>query len=136
MINDGLWDVYNEFHMGAAAEMVAEKYGISREEQDTFAAESHRRAAAATAEGRFREADSAGRSSACQKGGSAAQRSTRTRRFGPIPPSRFLLELKPAFKEGGTVTAGNAPGVSDGAAAVVVTSAGAGKGTGNCSPWQ
>ena len=54
MIHDGLWDVYNQFHMGAGAEMVAEKYNISREEQDTFAAESHRRAAAATAEGRFR----------------------------------------------------------------------------------
>src|SRR5215472_5716042 len=54
MINDGLWDVYNQFHMGTAAEMVAEKCNISREEQDEFAVESHRRAAAATAEGRFR----------------------------------------------------------------------------------
>ena len=54
MIHDGLWDVYNQFHMGAAAEMVAEKYNITREDQDAFAAESHRRAAAATAEGRFR----------------------------------------------------------------------------------
>ena len=55
MINDGLWDVYNKFHMGAAAEMVAEKCGISREDQDAFAAESHRRAAAAAAEGRFHD---------------------------------------------------------------------------------
>ena len=55
MIHDGLWDVYNDFHMGAAAEMVAEKYGITREEQDAFAAESHRRAAAATAQGVFRD---------------------------------------------------------------------------------
>ena len=54
MIHDGLWDVYNQFHMGAAAEMVAEKYHIGREDQDAFAAESHRRAAAATLEGRFR----------------------------------------------------------------------------------
>src|ERR1700756_5820956 len=54
MIHDGLWDVYNQFHMGVAAEMVAEKYHISREDQDAFAAESHRRAAAATTEGRFR----------------------------------------------------------------------------------
>ena len=54
MIHDGLWDVYNQFHMGAAAEMVAEKYHITREDQDAFAAESHRRAAAATAAGRFR----------------------------------------------------------------------------------
>src|SRR3974377_1669177 len=54
MIHDGLWDVYNQFHMGAAAEMVAEKCKISREDQDAFAAEPHRRAAMATAEGRFR----------------------------------------------------------------------------------
>ena len=55
MIHDGLWDAYNDFHMGAAAEMVAAKYGITREEQDAFAAESHRRAAAATAQGVFRD---------------------------------------------------------------------------------
>ena len=55
MILDGLWDVYNDFHMGTAAEMVAAKYGICREQQDAFAAESHRRAAAATAQGLFRD---------------------------------------------------------------------------------
>lgn len=122
MIHDGLWDVYNEFHMGAAAEMVAAKYNVSREDQDAFAAESHRRAAAATAEGRFRAQILPVEVPSAKKGGPPrffdADEAIR-----PETTAEVLARLKPAFKEGGTVTAGNAPGVSDGAAALVVTSA-------------
>ncbi len=122
MIHDGLWDVYNQFHMGAAAEMVAEKYQITREDQDAFAAESHRRAAAATAAGRFRaqilpvEVPSA-------KKGEAPRFFETDEAIRPDTTAEILAKLKPAFKPDGTVTAGNAPGVSDGAAAVFVTSA-------------
>jgi acetyl-CoA C-acetyltransferase len=122
MIHDGLWDVYNQFHMGVAAEMVAETCGISREDQDAFAAESHRRAAQATKEGLFRDEILPVEVPPAKKGEVA-------RVFAQDEPIRsdttaeILARLKPAFKEGGTVTAGNAPGVSDGAAAVVVTSA-------------
>jgi acetyl-CoA C-acetyltransferase len=121
MIHDGLWDVYNQFHMGAAAEMVAEKYHITREEQDAFAAESHRRAAAATSAGNFRaqvlpiEVPSA-------KKGEAPRAFEADEAIRLETTVEVLAKLKPAFKQGGTVTAGNAPGVSDGAAAVVVTS--------------
>jgi len=122
MIHDGLWDVYNQFHMGAAAEMVAEKYNITREDQDAFAAESHRRAASATAASRFQaqilpiEVPSA-------KKGEAPRVFDTDEAIRPDTTIGALAKLKPAFKPGGTVTAGNAPGVSDGAAAVVVTSA-------------
>jgi len=122
MIHDGLWDVYNQFHMGAGAEMVAEKYNISREEQDTFAAESHRRAAAATAEGRFR-AQILPVEIRPSKKGEAPRAFDTDEGIRPDTTVQVLAKLKPAFKEGGTVTAGNAPGLSDGAAALVVTSA-------------
>ena len=122
MINDGLWDVYNQFHMGAAAEMVAEKYGISREEQDAFAAESHRRAAVATAEGRFRAQILSVEVPPAKKG-EAPRAFDTDEGIRPDTTVEILAKLKPAFKQGGTVTAGNAPGVSDGAAALVVTSA-------------
>jgi len=122
MINDGLWDVYNQFHMGAAAEMVAEKYSISREEQDAFAAESHRRAAAASAEGRFR-AQILSVEVPPSKKGEAPRAFDTDEGIRPDTTVQVLAKLKPAFKEGGTVTAGNAPGVSDGAAALLVTSA-------------
>jgi acetyl-CoA C-acetyltransferase len=122
MIHDGLWDAYNGFHMGAAAEMVAEKFGFSRADQDAFAAESHTRAAAATAQGVFRDEILPIALPAARKGEPArvfdADESIR-----PGTTVDILARLKPAFKEGGTVTAGNAPGLSDGAAAVVVTSA-------------
>lgn len=122
MIYDGLWDAYNDFHMGAAAEMVAEKLGISRVEQDAFAAESHTRAAAATAQGVFFDEILPIALPAAKKGEPArvfdADESIR-----PDTTVDILARLKPAFKEGGTVTAGNSPGISDGAAAVVVTSA-------------
>ena len=122
MINDGLWDVYNQFHMGAAAEMVAEKYNISREDQDAFAAESHRRAAAATSEGRFK-AQIVPVEVASAKKGEAPRAFDTDESIRPDTTKEILAKLKPAFKQGGTVTAGNAPGVSDGAAAVMVTSA-------------
>jgi acetyl-CoA C-acetyltransferase len=122
MINDGLWDVYNEFHMGAAAEMVAEKYHISRADQDAFAAESHRRAAAATAEGHFRAQILSVEVPPAKKGEAPrAFDADEAIRLDTTP--EILGKLKPAFKKDGTVTAGNAPGVSDGAAAVVVTGA-------------
>jgi acetyl-CoA C-acetyltransferase len=122
MINDGLWDVYNQFHMGEAAEMVADKCNITRQDQDAFAAQSHRRAAEATAAGRFRaqilpvEVPPA-------KRGEAPRAFDTDEAIRPDTTVDVLAKLKPAFKPGGTVTAGNAPGVSDGAAAVVVTSA-------------
>jgi acetyl-CoA C-acetyltransferase len=121
MVYDGLWDAYNDFHMGAAAEMVAEKCEISRADQDAFAAESHSRAAAATAQGVFRDEILPIEVPAAKKGAPAtlfgADESIR-----PGTTVETLSKLKPAFKEGGTVTAGNAPGVSDGAAALVVMS--------------
>jgi acetyl-CoA C-acetyltransferase len=122
MINDGLWDVYNQFHMGSAAEMVAEKYKITREDQDAFAAESHRRAAAATAEGRFRAQILPVDVPPAKKGEPPRAFDT-DEAIRPDTTAQILSKLKPAFKAGGTVTAGNAPGVSDGAAALVVTSA-------------
>ena len=122
MIHDGLWDVYNQFHMGAAAEMVAEKYRITREDQDAFAAESHRRAAQATAEGRFRAQILPVEVPPAKKG-EAPRAFDADEAVRPDTTVEVLAKLKPAFKQGGTVTAGNAPGVSDGAAALVVTSA-------------
>ena len=122
MIQDGLWEVYNNFHMGVGAEKIAARYGISREEQDTFAAESHRRAASATAEGFFREEILPVEIPPSKKGAESrlfdADESVR-----PETTVEILSRLKPAFQPEGTVTAGNSPGVSDGAAALVVTSA-------------
>jgi len=121
MVHDGLWDVYNQFHMGSAAEMVAEKYNITREDQDAFAAESHRRAAAATADGRFR-AQILPVEVAPAKKGEAPRLFDADEAIRPETTVQVLAKLKPAFRDGGTVTAGNAPGISDGAAALVVTS--------------
>jgi acetyl-CoA C-acetyltransferase len=122
MIHDGLWEAYNGFHMGVGAEKIAAKYGITREEQDAFAAESHRHAAAATREGLFRDEILPVDIPAAQKGGTPrlfdADESIR-----PDTTVEILARLRPAFQEDGTVTAGNAPGISDGAAALVVMSA-------------
>ena len=122
MINDGLWEAYRGFHMGVGAEMIAAKYGITREEQDAFAAESHRRAAIATEQGLFREEIRCVEVPAAKKGAPprifSADESIR-----PETSVEILAGLKPAFQAGGTVTAGNSPGVSDGAAATVVMSA-------------
>jgi acetyl-CoA C-acetyltransferase len=122
MIHDGLWEIYNGFHMGVGAEKIAAKYGIGREEQDAFAAESHRRAAAATAQGFFREEILPVEIPAARKGG-AARIFDDDESVRPETTAEILAGLKPAFQADGTVTAGNAPGVSDGAAALVVTSA-------------
>ena len=122
MVNDGLWDIYNNYHMGITGENVAEKYGITREEQDEFALNSHRKALSAMKECRIKSQIVPVEIPAKKKG---------------APPTIFdkdespredttievLRSLKPAFKKDGTVTAGNAPGVNDGAAALVVTSA-------------
>ena len=120
MIHDGLWDVYNDYHMGQTAELVSEKYRVSREEQDAYALESHRRAIAAIRECRF--SAQIVPVEVPQKKGEPVVIS---RDEGPREDTSMeaLRKLKPAFKKDGTVTAGNAPGVNDGAAAVVVTSA-------------
>jgi acetyl-CoA C-acetyltransferase len=122
MICDGLWDPYNDFHMGSAAEMVAARYGITREDQDAFAAESHRRAAAAAAQCFLHDEILPVEIPPARKGESPrifdADESVR-----PGTTVEILARLKPAFKDGGTITAGNAPGVSDGAAATIVMSA-------------
>lgn len=122
MIQDGLWEAYRGYHMGFAAEMIAEKYGITREEQDAFAAESHRRAAEATEKGWFREQIVPVEIPAAKKG-EPPRVFEKDEAIRPETTVEVLSRLKPAFKEGGTVTAGNAPGVSDGAAAVIVTNA-------------
>jgi acetyl-CoA C-acetyltransferase len=119
MVHDGLWDVYNDFHMGQTAELVAEKYGITREEQDCFALHSHQRAAAAWREGRYAAEVVPVEIPAKKKGGAPTlfERDEAIREDASL---ESLRALKPAFKKDGTVTAGNAPGVNDAAAAVVV----------------
>jgi acetyl-CoA C-acetyltransferase len=118
MIGDGLWDAYEDYHMGCTGEIVAEKYGVSREEQDLYALESHRKAVAAIQCGKFK-AETLPVAIPQKKGDPlvfAVDESPRE-----DTSLEALARLKPAFKEGGTVTAGNAPGVNDGAAALVVT---------------
>jgi acetyl-CoA C-acetyltransferase len=121
MIYDGLWDAYNDFHMGTAAEVVAETLGITRLEQDTYAAESHARAAEATGQGVFR--DEVLPVELASRRGEPQRLLTIDEPIRPETTVETLSRLKPAFKEGGTVTAGNSPGVSDGAAAVALVSA-------------
>ena len=119
MITDGLWDVYENYHMGVTGELVAEKYGITRQEQDQFALDSHRKAVRAI--------------QSCFFGGQIVPVEIPQKKGEPViirtdesPREDTSLEalgkLKPAFKKDGTVTAGNAPGTNDGAAAVIVTS--------------
>jgi len=122
MVHDGLWDIYNNYHMGITGENVAEKYGIPREEQDEFALNSHRKAIAATRECRFKAQIVPVELPARKKGDAPIifDKDESPREDTTI---EILRSLKPAFKKDGTVTAGNAPGVNDGAAAVVVTSA-------------
>lgn len=121
MVHDGLWEAYRDFHMGVGAEMIAVKYGITRDEQDAFAAESHRRAAAATRDGYFRDEILPVEIPAAKKG-SAPRVFDADESIRPDTTAEILAKLKPVFQEGGTVTAGNSPGVNDGAAALVVTS--------------
>ena len=119
MINDGLWDAYENFHMGMTGELVAEKYGITREEQDKFALASHEKAIRAR-KSCFFEAQILP-IEVPQK-----QAEPLVIKYDESPREDTTLEalgkLKPAFKKDGTVTAGNAPGTNDGAAALVVTS--------------
>jgi acetyl-CoA C-acetyltransferase len=122
MVNDGLWDVYNDFHMGQTAELVAEKYGISREDQDCFALLSHQKAAAAWREGRF-AAEVVPVEIPAKKKGQPPTLFERDESIREDATIEALRALKPAFKKDGTVTAGNAPGVNDAAAAVVIMSA-------------
>jgi len=119
MITDGLWDAYEDFHMGMTAELVAEKYQISRARQDAYALESHRRAVEAIKSCRFK--DEIVPVTIPQKKGEPIQFATDE---SPRADSSLeaLAKLKPVFKPGGTVTAGNAPGTNDAAAALVVTS--------------
>jgi len=125
MVHDGLWDIYNDYHMGLTGENVAEKYGITREEQDAFAVESHRKAVSAQKECRFKAQIVPVEIPATKKGQKSAPPVIFDKDEGPREDTTIevLRALKPAFKKDGTVTAGNAPGVNDGAAAVVVTSA-------------
>ena len=119
MISDGLWDVYNDYHMGVTAENIAKKWNISRAEQDEFAARSQQRAAAAIASGRF--ADEIVPVVIPQRKGEPSVFDTdEFPRPGTTP--EILAKLRPAFLPDGTVTAGNSSGINDGAAALVVMS--------------
>src|SRR5438128_1662687 len=119
MIHDGLWDAYENYHMGNTGENVAEKYRVSRERQDEFALSSHRKAVAAIKAGKFR--DEILPVPIPQRKGDPVVFDTDE---SPRPDASIeaLRALKPAFKKDGTVTAGNAPGVNDGSAALVITS--------------
>ena len=120
MINDGLWDVYNKYHMGITAENVAKQYGISREDQDALALASQQKAAAAQDAGRFKD-EIVGISIPQRKGDPVV---FDTDEFLNRKSSlEGLAGMKPAFDKAGSVTAGNASGINDGAAAVMVMSA-------------
>ena len=117
MIHDGLWCVFNNFHMGLTGELTADKYGISREQQDEYAANSHAKAAAAIEAGKFKD--------------QIVPVEIPQRKADPIifdtdespragTTAEKLAKLRPAFKKDGSVTAGNAPGVNDGASAILV----------------
>jgi acetyl-CoA C-acetyltransferase len=119
MINDGLWCAFENYHMGCTGEVVAEKYAVSRAEQDEYALNSHRKAAAAIKAGKFKE-EIVPIEIPQKKGLPIIFDTDETVREDTSMET--LGKLKPAFKKEGTVTAGNAPGVNDGASAVVVTS--------------
>lgn len=118
MVHDGLWDIVNDFHMGISNELCSEKYGVSREDQDRYAAESYRRAMESLKAGKFKD--------------EIVPVVIPQRKGDPIifdtdecpreTPYEVLAKMKPAFKDGGVTTAGNASIISDGAAAVVVMS--------------
>jgi acetyl-CoA C-acetyltransferase len=116
VVHDGLWCAFEDIHMGKEAEIIAEKFGVTREEQDRFSLQSHQKAAAATAAGRFKEEIIP--IEIKQKKGTLIIDSDEPIRGDSSMDT--LTKLMPAFQEGGTVTAGNAPGLSDGASATVV----------------
>jgi len=119
MINDGLWCAFENYHMGCTGEVVAEEYKVSRSEQDEFAMNSHRKAATAIKAGKFK--DEIVPVEIPQKKGSPLIFDT-DETVREDTSLEVLGKLKPAFKQEGTVTAGNSPGVNDGASALVVTS--------------
>jgi acetyl-CoA C-acetyltransferase len=119
MVHDGLWDAYENYHMGVTAELVAEKYKISREEQDQFALESHQKAVRAT-NSCYIESQILPVEVPQKKGEPVVVRRDESPRADSSLAA--LGKLRPAFKKDGTVTAGNAPGTNDGAAALCVTS--------------
>ena len=120
MIRDGLWDAFDDVHMGITAENVAREYGVSRAMQDEFAAASQRKAGAAQQAGRFRDEIVA--VPLPQKNGEAVP-FAEDETIRPATTTETLAALRPVFERDGTVTAGNASGINDGAAAVVVTTA-------------
>ncbi|WP_150305096.1 acetyl-CoA C-acetyltransferase [Pseudomonas saliphila] len=120
MINDGLWDAFNDYHMGITAENLVDKYQITREEQDAFAAASQQKAVAAQQAGRF-DKEITPVSIPQRKGEPVLV--TRDEQPRPGTTAESLGALRPAFKPGGSVTAGNASGLNDGAAAVLMMSA-------------
>jgi len=119
MIVDGLWDVYNQYHMGVTAENVAKKWNVSRQEQDEFAAASQQKAEAAQKAGRFK--DEIVPIAVSTRKGDVIFDSDEYVRHGTTVDA--LASLKPAFDKNGTVTAGNSSGINDGAAAVMMMSA-------------
>ncbi len=119
MIKDGLWDAFNGYHMGNTAENVAEKWQIARAEQDAFAAASQARAEAAQKAGRF--AEEIAPVTVPHRMGDIAVEADEYPRHGTT--AETLAKLRPAFAKDGTVTAGNASGINDGAAALVIMSA-------------
>jgi acetyl-CoA C-acetyltransferase len=120
MINDGLWDKYENYHMGLTGELVAEKYSVTREEQDRYSVESHKKAVNAMNSAYF-ESQIVPVEAPQRKGAPVVISKDETPRKDTT--MEVLAKLKPAFKKDGTVTAGNAPGTNDGAAALVVASA-------------
>lgn len=120
MVADGLWDVYEDFHMGNTGELVAARHEISREEQDAFAVESHRRAVAAWEEGKF-----AGEVTPVEVKDRKGRVTVVDRDEGPRADSSMesMARLRPAFQRDGSVTAANASSINDGAAALVLASA-------------
>ena len=118
MVHDGLTDAFEDIHMGETAERVADRYGVSREAMDAYAAESQRRAHEATEAGRF-AAEILPVEVPARKGSVVVERDESIR---PDATAESLARLRPVFREGGRVTAGNAPGVNDGASALVIAS--------------
>ena len=120
MVHDGLFDIFNHYHMGITAENLAEKYALTREDQDVFSATSQQRAEAAITAGRFND-EIVPVLIPQRKGEPKVFATDEFPRFGTTAES--LGKLRPAFKKDGTVTAGNASGVNDGAAAIIVAGA-------------
>ncbi|HET9250926.1 MAG TPA: acetyl-CoA C-acetyltransferase [Candidatus Eisenbacteria bacterium] len=127
VVHDGLWDSFKNFHMGSAAELIARKYNVTREDQDRFSVESHQKAVKAQAEGAFK--DEIVPVMIAQKKGEAKCFCV-DERPRKDTTMETLGKLRPAFEKEGSVTAGNAPGLNDGASAVIVMSGDAVKRTG------